>query len=55
MENCANVDEDFIFIFLVVYRKFAAPSRLLRSILTRFKEAESRAIDYMLQMVVQTR
>lgn len=54
-ENMLTVDDDFITVFLVFYRKFAAPSRLLRALITRYKEAESRAIDYMLQMVVQTR
>lgn len=49
------VDEDFIFIFLVFYRKFAAPSKLLQSLIAKFQEATESAIDYMLQMIAQTR
>jgi hypothetical protein len=50
-----TVDEDFIFIFLVVYRKFAAPSRLLQSLIAKFEEASNSAVDCMLQMIAQTR
>jgi hypothetical protein len=49
------VDDDFIFIFLVFYRKFAAPSKLLQSLIAKFKEATESAIDYMLQMIPQMR
>jgi hypothetical protein len=49
------IDDDFIFTFLVFYRKFAAPCNLLRSLIAKFKEATEFAIDYMLQMIVQTR
>lgn len=49
------VDDDFIFTFLVFYRKFAAPCNLLRSLIAKFKEATDFAIDYMLQMIIQTR
>jgi hypothetical protein len=49
------VDEEFIFIFLVFYRKFAAPSRLLQSLIAKFEEASNSAVDTMLQMIAQTR
>jgi hypothetical protein len=49
------VDQDFMFIFLVVYRKFAAPSRLLQSLIAKFEEASTSAVDYMLQMIAQTK
>jgi hypothetical protein len=42
-------------IFLVFYRRFAAPSKLLESLIARFNEASQSAVDYMLQMIVQTR
>src|SRR5271170_1013180 len=49
------VDEDFRTIFLVFYRRFAAPSRLLQSLIAKFEEATRSAIDIMLQMIRQTR
>ena len=55
MKHLLIVDDDFIFTFLVFYRKFAAPCNLLRSLIVKFKEATDFAIDYMLQMILQTR
>jgi hypothetical protein len=40
---------------LVFYRKFAAPSKLLESLIGKYEEAQRAAVDYMLQMIVQTR
>jgi len=48
-------DEDLLTIFLAFYRKFAAPSKLLDSLLAKFEEAGRSAVDYILQMIVQTR
>ena len=50
-----TVDDDFLTIFLVFYRKFAAPSKLLHSLIAKYEEANRSAVDYMLQMIVQTR
>jgi hypothetical protein len=50
-----TVDDDFIFLFLIFYRKFAAPSKLLQSLISKFEEASRLAVDYMLQMIAQTR
>ena len=50
-----TVDDDFLTIFLVFYRKFAAPSKFLRSLIAKYEEAKRSAVDYMLQMIVQTR
>ena len=50
-----SLDDDFITTFLVFYRKFAAPSKLLQTLVSRFEEASRLAVDYMLQMIAQTR
>jgi hypothetical protein len=50
-----NADNEFLTIFLVFYRKFAAPSKLLKSLIAKFEEAARSAVDYLLQMIVQTR
>lgn len=50
-----TLDDDFLAIFLVFYRKFAAPSTLLHGLIAKFEEASRSAIDYMLQMIIQTR
>jgi hypothetical protein len=48
-------DEEFLTIFLAFYRKFAAPSKLLHSLIAKYEEGSRSAIDYMLKMIVQTR
>jgi hypothetical protein len=42
-------------MFLAFYRKFAAPSKLLHSLIAKYEEGSRSAIDYMLKMIVQTR
>jgi len=49
------VDDEFLTIFLAFYRKFAAPSKFLQSLIAKYEEASRSALDYMLQMIVQTR
>lgn len=49
------IDNDFALIFLVVYRRFAAPSKLLNSLISKFEEATTHAIDSILRMIIQTR
>jgi hypothetical protein len=49
------VDEEFLTMFLAFYRKFAAPSKLLQSLIAKYEEGSRSAIDYMLKMIVQTR
>ena len=48
-------DVEFLNIFLVFYRRFAAPSKLLESLIAKYEEASISAVDYILQMIVQTR
>ena len=50
-----TLDDEFLNMFLVFYRKFAAPSKLLECLIAKYEEATRSAVDYMLQMIVQTR
>jgi hypothetical protein len=42
-------------VFLVFYRKFAPPSKLLSSLMAKFEEASELAIDYTYQIIIQSK
>ena len=51
----SKADSKFSAIFLALYRKFAAPSRLLEAIVERFEALERNSSAQMLKTVTQLR